>query len=221
MTIIMDIDPSNKNGNTKIRDTQKLHKVKIGYMSLPARITCPCKKHCEKDCYADAVEKFRPNLKVKYTDNLELSKRDDFVDIINAEIDEFHYLDKYIRLHTDGDFYSADYFAKWVKIALANPDIIFYAYTKSVKIVKDYESQHGLPKNMSITYSYGGTQDDLINPETDKHVIVISQDAPAPAGYVDGSHDDLAIVNNQKVYLRYHGKCGWDKSDFRFVKLPI
>ena len=220
-TIISDINTSSDSGNGKIRETMEKHKTHIGYMGMPARITCPCALYCLDTCYAYALEKFRTNNGVKYAKNYELSKLDEFVDMVNAEIAKKHYADKYIRLHVDGDFYSAEYFAKWVKIALANPDIIFYAYTKSVKIVKDYEAEFGLPKNMSISYSYGGKEDYLINPETDKHVIVIDEDAPAPAGYVEGNHDDLAVVYNQKVYLRYHGKKKWVNSGFSKVILPI
>ena len=39
----------------------------------------------------------------------------------------------HVRVHDSGDFYSPKYLNKWVDIATQNKDVIFYAYTKSIK----------------------------------------------------------------------------------------
>jgi hypothetical protein len=41
---------------------------------------------------------------------------------------------KVVRVHVAGDFYSAEYVAKWTEVVKACPDIIFYAYTRSWRI---------------------------------------------------------------------------------------
>ena len=38
-----------------------------------------------------------------------------------------------LRFHVGGDFFSADYFLAAIHTAKANPDRLFYAYTKSIK----------------------------------------------------------------------------------------
>lgn len=206
--------------NDKLLLTGQKNRVYIACMSLTARDTCPGMGLCGGDCYAWTMSNQYKSVANKYASNYELSKLDSFVDMVNSDIANVYYGHKYIRIHVSGDFYSSDYLAKWVKIANDNPDKIFYAYTKSVPIVKEYKDKYGLPDNLIITYSYGGKFDDMIDPVNDRHVIVISKDAPAPAGYADGSKDDLAVVKYQKVYLRYHGRHKWENSQFRFIKLP-
>ena len=52
-----------------------------------------------------------------------------FVEEINKEIKKHNI--KYIRIHATGDFFSNDYVMAWVEIAKANPDVIFWTYTKA------------------------------------------------------------------------------------------
>lgn len=209
------------NNNEKLKKTGKQHKVQIVAFNLPVRKTCPMAKYCLSDCYAYSLTKRYKSCATKYQYNYEQSLKDDFVARINDELSNDWYLATYVRIHSSGDFYSVEYLDKWVKIAMSNPSITFYAYTKSVSIVKDYESKNGLPKNLSITYSYGGVEDHLIDPKIDKHAIVIDDKADVPIGYVDGSNDDFKVIFNKNVALKYHGKHKWENSDFRLVKLPI
>ena len=37
-----------------------------------------------------------------------------------------------IRIHVSGDMFSHKYFMAWIKVAERNPDVLFYAYTKSL-----------------------------------------------------------------------------------------
>lgn len=39
-----------------------------------------------------------------------------------------------MRIHVSGDFYSAAYVRKWIKIAKASPDVQFFAYTRSWRV---------------------------------------------------------------------------------------
>lgn len=58
------------------------------------------------------------------------SKLPTFASKINAELANLRTKPKYFRVHASGEFYSQEYIAAWEQIALANPNIIFYAYTK-------------------------------------------------------------------------------------------
>jgi hypothetical protein len=86
-----------------------------------------CGREC-KGCYALKEQKrwasVRNGREVRYA--LSLSPK--FAEVITKELDK--HLGKYIRVHASGEFYSQEYVNKWAKIAKANPDKVFYAYTK-------------------------------------------------------------------------------------------
>tara|TARA_R110000782_G_scaffold253166_1_gene341213 strand:- start:418 stop:723 length:306 start_codon:yes stop_codon:yes gene_type:complete len=100
--------------------------------------------------------------------------------------------------------------AKWVTIAKQNKDVIFYAYTKSIKFfVNDLFPDTDtllLPKNMKIIFSEGSKTDELINAREHRHARIFktSEELNA-AGYIDASENDLkAITDNKKVGLIFH-----------------
>jgi len=109
----------------------------------------------------------------------------------------------HIRIHDSGDFYSPQYLNKWVDIATQNNDVIFYAYTKSIKFFIDGLK---LPKNMKVIFSEGSKTDNLINTAKDRHARIFkSKELLEAAGYVNASDNDLkAITSNKKVGLVYH-----------------
>jgi hypothetical protein len=59
-----------------------------------------------------------------------------------------------VRVHESGDFYSVEYFRKWLKIARKLPNIQFYAYTKSWFIAQHLEE---LTDNFVIIFSLDNT----------------------------------------------------------------
>ena len=133
----------------------------------------------------------------KYT----LSKQENFNELMNTEIQKKK--PTHIRIHDSGDFYSIKYLLKWVNIAMDNPDVIFYAYTKSIQFFKGCIN---IPENMKIIFSEGSKTDELINARKDRHARIFNnvQDLNA-AGYVDASANDLqAITTNKKVGLIFH-----------------
>jgi hypothetical protein len=64
------------------------------------------------------------------------------------------------RIHVAGDFFNQNYFNAWLAITLANPDKLFYAYTKSLPYWVNQISI--IPENFVLTASYGGRRDDMI-----------------------------------------------------------
>lgn len=68
-------------------------------------------------------------VKAKLLKNLRATKSKDFVANINRELRETR--PRVVRYHASGDFYSVEYAEKVMRIIRANPDTIFYMYTRS------------------------------------------------------------------------------------------
>lgn len=142
-------------GNKKLIP-DKLHKFII--FNLPAVLTCPFRTpHCEKFCYARKAETAYPDCLPARKRNLKATLSPDFVDIMTAYIRRVMSGKAYrnaksvvVRIHESGDFYSQEYFNKWLAIANNCADIQnlqFMAYTKSLPFV------HDIPDNMTLRSS--------------------------------------------------------------------
>tara|TARA_R100000664_G_scaffold1606_1_gene4083 strand:- start:284 stop:889 length:606 start_codon:yes stop_codon:yes gene_type:complete len=195
--------------NAKMKKTSLENKTKIFNFSIPAyktkggKITCPFAKDCIKYCYAQKGNYTRfPIIQELMEKKYELTKQNNFVELMTNEIKKKKA--KYIRIHDSGDFYSIKYLQKWVDIAIKNKDVIFYAYTKSIKFFTD--NKVNKPKNLKIIFSEGSKTDSLINTAKDRHARIFkSKELLEAAGYIDASNNDLlAITDNKKVGLVYH-----------------
>lgn len=114
-------------GNTKLGD-------EIYCFSIPSGKTCPGKtKACSEVCYASKGFYHMSNVQESLQDNWKATKRASFVSKMVAEIRGRHI--QLVRIHVAGDFYNAAYVNKWVEIAKQCPDTVFYAYTRSWRIV--------------------------------------------------------------------------------------
>ena len=128
-------------------------KVKCAIFNLPRIITCKPNLDCHRYCYAGKAEKQYPPCLPSRSKNLETSKSDSFI----QEICDFlkTYKGSYFRMHESGDFYSTDYIYKWYEIAILNPQITFYTYTKRDDLfTKELLSEK--PENLTITFSIDG-----------------------------------------------------------------
>ena len=76
-----------------------------------------------------------PNVIDAHERNFERSKKKDFVELMVAQIRAFSVL--MLRIHAAGDFYSARYIRKWIKIVRQCRRTTFFAYTRSW-VVPDY-----------------------------------------------------------------------------------
>ena len=201
-------------GNTKLKNTAKHFDIKIFNFSIPAgndkasgKITCPFAGSCLKLCYAKKGMYRFGNVERALSNRYEASKKDDFVERINTELAKVKQGKQvYVRIHDSGDFYSPAYFAKWLEIAILNPAVRFYAYTKSHSFIRGY---FAIPENMDLIYSLGSTRDELINQESERHSKIFqSADEMAAAGYSDSSYLDINatkwITENHKIGLLIH-----------------
>ena len=194
--------------NAKMKKTSKENKAKIFNFSIPAyktrsgKITCPFADSCVKYCYAQKGNYTRfPVVQELMEQKYKISKSNTFIPLINEEIKKKKAT--HIRIHDSGDFYSPQYLNKWVDIATQNTNVIFYAYTKSIKF---FINGLKLPKNLKIIFSEGSKTDNLINVAKDRHARIFkSKELLQAAGYIDASTNDLkAITSNKKVGLVYH-----------------
>lgn len=142
-------------GNRKLRKSEGK---RFLIWSLPAEETCPnATEACKKYCYAKKSERMYPSVRASRITNYALSMRQDFVSNMIKKIEEF--ISKkswkkdtvYFRIHESGDFYSTDYFRKWIEIAKKFPNIHFAAYTKSFQFYDEVKKE--IPSNFVVRAS--------------------------------------------------------------------
>jgi len=132
----------------------KLVKNNIISFDLPVLKTCPFAGDCKKFCYANKGNYRFPNVTNKYQRNYELSLSDKFNQVVTDSLKALPNA-QFIRLHSSGDFYSKKYIAKWMEVIVAHPKLVFYAYTKSMKLFEGME----LPSNFVMIQSEGTIND--------------------------------------------------------------
>jgi hypothetical protein len=193
--------------NDKMKATEIAHpELRIRCVSMPPGRTCPMKDKCEPGCYACFGRMGMPNFIRACNENFEMVKDGSFWFKVECELAYEERLaakkgkQLCIRIHDAGDFFSREYLLNWLNVMEHHPDVRFYAYTKSVSLLKSVT----LPKNFTVIFSYGGKEDELIEP-TDRHAHVVQKWIPWE--YTDGSKDEIHAMNPEetKIALIYHG----------------
>jgi hypothetical protein len=183
--------------------------------------TCPMAGKCAVGCYAKSGAYLFSNVAQAYENRLVAAQSDNFGAMIQTELNSAKKRAKtkkvYIRIHDSGDFFSPEYFKKWLVVMLNNPTVTFYAYTKMISFFKGIK----LPSNFTLIYSLGGRQDSLIDQANDRHSRVFETiEELTAAGYVDTSKDDLkALGSNPKIGLVYHGNKNFEKTSWGSVEI--
>jgi len=99
-----------------------------------------------------------------------------------------------IRIHDSGDFFSADYLNAWLDIAREHPDVLFYAYTKDVRMFREHVVGKA-PTNFRYVYSMGGKEDDLVDKDTERHADVFPDvEVMEELGYSNQEESDLLAI---------------------------
>ena len=195
--------------NSKLKKTSKTLGLRVFNFGIPAyksasgKLTCPMADECVKFCYAKKGAYIWSNVKPAFEKRYELSKTNEFVEAMNAEIRKKK--PDYVRVHDSGDYYSTAYLNKWIEIAIHNPDVRFYSYTNMV----DMMLKASLPSNYDIIFSDAGKQKHLINEREHRHTKIFSNSSDLiSAGYADASSTDLIATrwfsDNNKVGLIFH-----------------
>tara|TARA_B110000285_G_scaffold191125_1_gene218733 strand:- start:768 stop:1376 length:609 start_codon:yes stop_codon:yes gene_type:complete len=178
--------------NKKLKSTSKELGVRVFNFGIPAyksasgKLTCPMAKECIKFCYARKGAYIWSNVQPAFEKRYQLSKTEEFVDIMVDEIVKKKV--EYVRVHDSGDFYSPKYLQKWMDIANLLPNVRFYTYTNCVEMVKSIT----LPSNWDIIFSDSGKQKHLIDQKVDRHTKIFhSHTELVSMGYIDASKTDL------------------------------
>ena len=173
---------------------------------IPALKTCPMAKICKDYCYANKGAYIWPVVKAAYERRFEATKNHDFDVMVCEELFNMPKVEA-VRIHDSGDFYNEKYLMKWINAAHAFPDRVFYAYTKRVVMLKNYQAMGMLPDNFKIIYSIGGSEDRHIDMMHDRHSRIFNTEQELiDAGYINATHDDTIAwaSNNNKIGLVIH-----------------
>ena len=192
---------------------------RIYTFSLPSGYTCPFAKDClakvdrisgkltdgpdtQFRCFSASQEALFPAVRKSRWNNFEkilnAIKNNTLVDLILKNIPKKATI---IRVHVAGDFFNQAYFNAWMQVARNRPDIIFYAYTKSIGF---WINQLGnIPSNFKLNASYGGKQDNLIEQYNLKYAKVVF--SVEQAGNLKIDHDDTsAYMRDESFCLLIH-----------------
>lgn len=195
------------------------------FQSTTGLKTCPNAGLCSVGCYARSGTYRFGNVIAAHEEKLKLTQSDSFVPEMITEIQTWlkkrSVKNLKVRIHDAGDFYSLDYFQKWLDIMshFENESrVSFYAYSKQVEMIKTYGK---LPVSFRVIFSFGGKQDSMIDLERDFHSKVFeSLDQLTNQGYTDGTLDDMiaALCNSKKIGLVYHGAKNFDNTKWSQVE---
>lgn len=208
--------------NAKLKKMTKKVGLVLKTFTLPAGHTCPGAKDClsradrvtgkvtdgdatEFRCFMASAEARSPSLRNLVWHNLGLIK-DSLVDGVDAcaELICESLPKKFdiMRVHVGGDYFNAKYLQAWIEVAKRNPDKVFYSYSKSLHLFK----QFALPENLVLTASRGGKFDDLIDLHGWKEAVVVYSEAEADELGLEIDHDDThAAFGNDHFALLIHG----------------
>lgn len=143
--------------------------------------TCPMAGECRKFCYAQKGGYVQFNkVQLSHTRKLNFlfNHWDEFKSKMISEIESADAqnqkkgIQTVIRWHDSGDFLAPSYLRLAYEIAKSTPDVLHYAYTKSVNMQLESEA----PDNFVFNFSFGGLQDTDIDVSKHKHANVVQKD---------------------------------------------
>jgi hypothetical protein len=128
-----------------IRSTRAGYTVRVrNAFGLPAGTSCPGKTPtCVRVCYANSIQRNHRAVDRVMQDNFaELLACGDDVERMRellaglirdfrADLARFPHATRLFRIHWNGDFFSVPYAQAWREVIIGNPDVRFWAYTRS------------------------------------------------------------------------------------------
>tara|TARA_Y100000310_G_scaffold334612_1_gene414783 strand:+ start:633 stop:1361 length:729 start_codon:yes stop_codon:yes gene_type:complete len=210
------------NPNSKLKKLTKKLGLTLKTFTLPAGWTCPGAKDClsradkntgkvtdgkdtEFRCFMASAEAVYPSLREMVWHNLGLLKDalvDGVDDCANLICQSLPKKFDVMRVHVGGDYFNVKYLQAWIEVAKRNPDKVFYSYSKSLHLFK----QFALPENLVLTASRGGKYDELIDLHGWKEALVVYSEQEAIDKGLEIDHDDThAAFGKENFALLLHG----------------
>ena len=217
------------NPNSKLKKLIKKLGLTLKTFTLPAGHTCPGAKDClsranretgkikdgpdtEFRCFAASAEATYPSLRNMVWHNFELLRaaliQDEkagfensphTADLIHKSLPKKFDI---MRVHVGGDYFTKEYLQAWIEVAKRNPDKIFYSYSKSLHLFR----QFALPENLVLTASRGGKYDELNDLNGWKEALVVYSEQEAIDKGLEIDHDDThAAFGKENFALLIHG----------------
>ena len=215
--------------NAKLKKLIRKLGLTLKTFTLPAGWSCPAAKDClsradretgkvtdGKDtvfrCFMASAEARSPSLRNLVWHNFELLREAlklDFeagfensphtADLIHKSLPKKFDI---MRVHVGGDYFTKEYLQAWIEVAKRNPDKIFYSYSKSLHLFRQFV----LPENLVLTASRGGKYDELIDLHGWKEALVVYSEQEAKEKGLEIDHDDThAAFGKENFALLIHG----------------
>lgn len=190
--------------------------------SLPAGHACPFANEClskadkltgkltdgpntQFRCFAASAEAVYPNVRIARWHNFDLLKKLNSVKATDLILASLPKKANIVRIHVSGDFFNESYFLAWLQVAKLKPEVLFYAYTKSliywVNYIKD------IPTNLVLNASEGGKLDAQISEHGLKFAkVVYSPEQAEELGLLIDHTDEAAYKTKESFALLIHGQ---------------
>ena len=205
--------------NTKLKELQAALSKQLGRkanlygLSLPAGWSCPQALDCltkvhritgkvtdgkqqEFRCFAATMEAMSPQLRRMVWHNFDILRAAKTRQgMLAALLATFPENADAVRPGLDGDFYNQAYFDAWMDLARAKPNVKVYAYTKSAGYWIHHMMTEGIPANVELNYSRGGSQDELARAHGLKTAVVVLHPEEAEALGLEIDHDESHAIN--------------------------
>lgn len=199
----------------------KLKQANLFTFSLPAGHSCPFANIClakadkatgkiqlgknnQFQCFSATSENMFPNVRKSRWNNFELLRKLDTAGMFDLIQKSIPAKAETVRIHVSGDFFSQSYFDAWILVAKANPNRLFYAYTKSIPFW--LARSKDIPANFVLNASIGGKSDSLIEKFNLKSARVVFSEGEAKNANLKIDHDDsLAMRQGGNFALLLHG----------------
>ena len=166
-------------------------------------------------CFSASQESQYPDVYASRKRNMdkikECTSAEEIADLLESKLPKLTKRMKYqklvIRIHVGGDFHNQLYFDGWLLLAMRRPDVLFYAYTKSLNFWLARRSQ--IPENFVLTASRGGRLDHLISEHNLREAVVVFSEQEAKDKGLEIDHDDSHAarpeLREQSFALLIHG----------------
>ena len=164
----------------------------IGFGITPG-ITC---RGCSVDCFGmkGLYKVFERCCVEHWEDNLNLAVSDDFIFTLHREL--LRKRAKWVRIHTEGDYFNQSYLDNWFALARLFPEKTFYSYTKALDL--DWSD---MPANFHRIQSEGGEFDHLLDYSLPHARIFKNRKEIEAAGYLYVDNDDSLATTSVKIGL--------------------
>lgn len=178
----------------------------MGCLAMADRYTGKIRKGEKQEypCYSATAERY-PAVRKQVWENFDALKGKKHDEMVRAILEAIPAKATRIRIHGGGDFFNQTYFDAWLDVIRKRPSIKFWAFTKSIPF---WVARVGeIPSNFSLTGSYGGRHDFLIEQLNLRFAKVVSSPEEADMmGLELDMNDRLAMERGRSFALLLNSK---------------